>query len=152
MTKRMKLAGIWTLIIGAFFGLGSIFTVLNGGIRFWDNASDKAAIVSVQHQVEVFEKTGSILDIQYNEDGHVRFTYHTCKAPNVHYNLYFLVNGVKKAEYKGLNPAAYGKFTTHCYTWSGQYLDLGDVRMGDEITVRYDFMDGGIADMIIIAK
>ena len=148
----MSAKWIWTLIVGAFFGLGSIFGVLNGGLRFWDNASDKAAIVSIQQQVHSFEKTGSILDIDKNEDGLIRLTYHTCKAPNTPYKLYFLVNGVKKEEYGPLNPAAYGKFTTHCYTWSGQWLDLGDVDMGDEITVRYDFMDGGIADMIIIAK
>ena len=148
----MSAKWIWTLIVGAFFGLGSIFGVLNGGLRFWDNASDKAAIVSIQQQVHSFEKSGSILGIEKNDEGKVKLTYHTCKAPSTVYNLYFLVNGVKKAEFRGLNAAAFGKFTTHCYTWHGQWLDLGDVDAGDEITVRHDFMDGGIADMIIIAK
>lgn len=148
----MSAKWIWTLIVGAFFGLGSIFGVLNGGLRFWDNASDKAAIVSIQQQVHSFEKSGSILGIEKNDEGKVKLTYHTCKAPSTVYNLYFLVNGVKKAEFRGLNAAAFGKFTTHCYTWHGMWLDLGEVDAGDEITVRHDFMDGGIADMIIIAK
>lgn len=148
----MKKVGIWTLIIGAFLGLGSIFTVLNGGIKLWENASEKATVISIQQQVYDFENSGAILGIQYNEEGHVRFTYYTCKAPKIPYNLYFLINGVKKAEYNGLNPTAYGKFTTHCYTWHGSWLDLGNISMGDEITIRYDFGQGGIADMIIIAK
>ena len=107
---------LWGIVVGAFFGLGGIFGVLNGGLRFWDNAADKAAVVSIQQQVHSFEKSGSILGIEKDHEGKVRLTYHTCKAPTTVYNLYFLVNGVKMAEFRGLNAAAFGKLTTHCYT------------------------------------
>ena len=140
---------LWGVGIASFLTFVSIFSGLD---KIVTRTLGWAEDTSIAQQVYDFEHTGSILNINYKEDGKVALTYHTCEAPNIPYKLYFLVNGVKKLEYGPLNPAAYGKFTTHCYTWHGIPLDLGEIDSGDEITVRYDYGSYGIVDMIIIAK
>ena len=126
------------LFTGFVFNVDKLFTK---GFTAWEDRS-------IVEQIYEFERAHIVLGDE-QVDGETVLTYRTCYAPEVPYQLSFIVNG-RNVFSVDVDPTVHGSvFTQHCETFTGRPLPF-ELKPGDKLTVKYNYHEYGSFETIYL--